>query len=246
LSKVLCPETVGFEFEALFGGSSSRQSFDADLEELLRLGTQVGWFSEDEEDWDGWFDRITGVRAAAMDELATVVNSSDKERRAALFRDLHGLVATATAMYDAADVDVTIDLRIPDIHQLVDDEYSFEQFQQFLRKTVTKQAMYRSETGHHSWYRTCIEDRDEKLKYRLFLQGTPRIVQQRSSRPRGSFAVRRRLISKSRSSPRLRVRFRNCESESLRELSQPPFLRCRSSTRRRSRTSKMWLGSLPR
>ena len=167
LSKVLSPETVGNEFEALFGGASSRQGFDAELEELIRLGTQVGWFSEDEEEWDGWFDRITGVRAAAMEKLGKLANSRDRKRRKALFEDFHGLIATATAMYDAADVDVTIDLRIPDIHHLVDDEHRFEQFRQFLRKTVTKQAMYRSETGHHSWYRTCLEHREEKLKYRL-------------------------------------------------------------------------------
>ena len=167
LSKVLGPDSVGPEFEELFGGASTRQSFEADLEDLIRMGTQVGWFGEDEEEWASWFDRIGGVRAAAMGELGAVVNSTDQERRAELFRDLHGLVATATAMYDAADVDVTIDVRIPDIHQLVDEESRFDQFLTFLGKTVTKQAMYRSDTGHHSWFRTCIEDREEKLKYRL-------------------------------------------------------------------------------
>jgi len=167
LSKVLGPDSVGSEFEDLFGGASDRESFEAELDELIRLGTQVGWFGEDEEEWAGWFDRIGGVRAAAMGELGAVVGSDDQDRRAELFRDLHGLVATATAMYDAADVDVTIDLRIPDIHQLVDEESRFEQFLTFLQKTVTKQSMYRSATGHHSWFRTCIEDREEKLKSRL-------------------------------------------------------------------------------
>jgi hypothetical protein len=167
LSKVLAPESVGHEFQHLFGGPSEWIQYDEDLEDLLRLGTQVGWFSEDEEEWDGFFDRITGVRAAAMEELGAVVGSNDQERRSELFRDLHGLVATATAMYDAAGVDVTIDLRIPDIKQLVEDDYRREQFHRFFTKTVTKQALYRSGTGEHSWFRTCVEDRPEKLQYRL-------------------------------------------------------------------------------
>jgi hypothetical protein len=167
LSKVLNADAVGFEFENLFGGVSKYNSFDADLEELIRMGLQVGWYEENETEWDGWFDRITGVRAALMKELGEVVGSNDSDRRAELFRDLHGLIATATAMYEAAGVDVTIDLRIPDIHQLITDDYRFDQFLRFCQKTVTKQAIYRSETGHHSWYRTCIEPREKKLKYRL-------------------------------------------------------------------------------
>jgi DNA-binding MarR family transcriptional regulator len=165
LSKVLGADTVGTQWQDLYDDLDV-QELDADLEDLMRWGSQIGWFGEDELEWEGFFDRIGGVRARCMGKLGSIPKD-DTEQRTELFDDLHGLVATATALYDAAGVDVQIMLRIPDMATLLGEEYHIRGFLQFLAKTVPKQAMYGSPTGRHSWWRTCVEDRENRLQKRL-------------------------------------------------------------------------------
>lgn len=135
---MLGPTAVGYSFEDLYGGPNRLETFDASIEELMSLGSQTGWFGGDETVWRGIFDRVGDVRANAMKRLGNLVDSDNHEARVDLFRDLHGLVATATALYEAADVDVVVDLRVPDIHQLRAAEHRIDGFLTFLQKTVTK------------------------------------------------------------------------------------------------------------
>jgi len=166
LSKVLGPDAVGEQWQDLYEGLDVSE-LDAGLEELMRWGDQIGWFSEDEaRDWASFFDRIGGVRARCLRKLGEV-KRSQTEKRAELFEDLHGLVATATALYDAAGVDIGINIRVPNITELLRKPKRFRDFCDFFAKTVPKQATYESSTGRHSWWRTCIEDREEKLQHRL-------------------------------------------------------------------------------
>jgi len=165
LSKVLGPDTVGERWEDLYDAVDV-DDLDADLEDLMRWGDQIGWFGEDEETWAGFFDRIGGVRARCLGKLGSL-SRGDTEGRGELFNDLHGLVATATALYSAAGVDVKLMVRVPDMATLLSDEHHIRGFLDFLAKTVPKQAHYQSPTGRHSWWRTCIEDREEKLQHRL-------------------------------------------------------------------------------
>ncbi|MDL0133440.1 plasmid replication protein RepH [Halobacterium salinarum] len=161
LSKILTPSRLGNQFEEI--DDAVVEQLDREAGEIIRRGHQIGWFSETEEDYDGWRERIGAVRSLCLQQVGELTNSDDVEARTELLRDLHGLVASATQLYHAADVDVTINVRVPDTGMLISDERRLDDFLGFARYTVPKQSVY----GIHSGYRMLLEDRPEKLKRRL-------------------------------------------------------------------------------
>jgi hypothetical protein len=161
LSKILTPSRLGSEFEEI--DDAVVDQLDRDAGEILRWGHQIGWFGDDEEDYDGWRDRIGTVRTLCLQQVGELTNSDDVEARTELIRDLHGLIASATQLYYAAGVDVTINIRVPDTGMLISDEQRLNDFLDFARYTVPKQSAY----GIHSGYRMLLEDRPDKLKRRL-------------------------------------------------------------------------------
>ena len=161
LSKILTPSALGNEFEAI--DDAVVDKFDEKAGDIIRWGHQIGWFSKDEEQYDNWRDRIGTVRSLCLKKVGELTNSDDVEARKELFRDLQGLIALATQLYYAIDVDVTINIRMPDTGMLIRDDKRLDDFLDFARYTVPKQSVY----GIHSGYRMLLEDREEKLKMRL-------------------------------------------------------------------------------
>ena len=161
LSKILTPSALGSEFEEIDDAVVNK--LDEKVGDIIRWGHQIGWFSEDEEHYDGWRDRIGTVRSLCLEKVGKLANSDDVEARTELFRDLQGLIASATQLYFAIGVDVTINVRMPDTGMLIREEKRLNDFLDFARYTVPKQSVY----GIHSGYRMIIEDRPEKLKMRL-------------------------------------------------------------------------------
>jgi len=82
-------------------------------------------------------------------------------------RDFHGLLASLTQLYHAVGRHIVINIRVPDTAHLRADDVRYNSFLQFISKTAPKHAMWKTETGFHSGYRTVCDDRDEKLKSRL-------------------------------------------------------------------------------
>jgi predicted transcriptional regulator len=161
LSKILTPSRLGSEFEEI--DDSVVEQLDREAGEILRWGHQIGWFGENEEDYDAWRDRIGTVRSLCLQQVGELTNSDDVEARTELIRDLHGLIASATQLFYAAGVDVTINIRVPDTGMLISDERRLNDFLDFARYTIPKQSVY----GIHSGYRMLLEDRPDKLKRRL-------------------------------------------------------------------------------
>ena len=161
LSKVLTPSQFGNEFENI--DDAVVEQLDQKAGGIIRWGHQIGWFSEDEEHYSGWKDRIQTVRNLCLQKVGELTNSDDIEARKELFRDLQGLIASATQLYYAIGVDVTINVRVPDTGMLMRDEKRLGDFLDFARYTVPKQSVY----GIHSGYRMLLEDREQKLKTRL-------------------------------------------------------------------------------
>ena len=161
LNKVLTPSRLGSEFEKI--DNSVVEKLEREAGEVIRWGHQIGWFGKDEEDYDGWRDRIGTVRSLCLKRVGELTNSDDTEARTELIRDLHGLIASATQLYYAAGVDVTINIRVPDTKMLIRDERRCNDFLDFARYTIPKQPAY----GIHSGYRMLLEDRPDKLKRRL-------------------------------------------------------------------------------
>ena len=161
LSKILTPSQFGNEFEDI--DDAVVDQLDQKAGDIIRWGHQIGWFSEDEEHYDGWKDRVQTVRNLCLEKVGELTNSDDIEARTELFRDLHGLIASATQLYYAIDVDVTINVRMPDTGMLIRDDKRLSDFLKFARHTVPKQSVY----GIHSGYRMILEDREQKLKMRL-------------------------------------------------------------------------------
>ncbi|MGN8218529.1 plasmid replication protein RepH [Halococcus morrhuae DSM 1307] len=154
---VLTPATVGDDLDALYDGT-----LDSAIDDILRLGAQVGWFSEDEHDYEGLRERFSAVRRRLLTELASL-DRDDSDAWSTLCRDAHGLLASATQLYHASDIDLTIHIRVPDTATLQAGTQRYREFCDFFKHTVPKNAAY----GVHSAYRLLYEQRVDKLKHRL-------------------------------------------------------------------------------
>jgi hypothetical protein len=156
-SKVLPPSAVGDEFDELYDGALEDATND-----VLRRGAQVGWFSADEQEYDGLRERYGEIRRRLLATLGDAMGG-DATAWSDLCRDAHGLLASATQLYRAVGVDVTIHVRVPDTAQLRAGEDRYQGFLDFFKHTVPKNAAY----GVHSVYRLLYEERVDKLKHRL-------------------------------------------------------------------------------
>ncbi|EMA51729.1 hypothetical protein [Halococcus salifodinae] len=154
---VLTPATVGDDLDALYDGT-----LDSAIDDVLRLGAQVGWFSEDEHDYEGLRERYGAVRRRLLARLSTL-DRDDTDAWNELCRDAHGLLASATQLYHASDIDLTIHIRVPDTATLRAGTQRHQEFCDFFKHTVPKNAVY----GVHSAYRLLYEQRVDKLKHRL-------------------------------------------------------------------------------
>ena len=158
LSKILSPSRLGHEFEAI-----ADETHAYPVERILRRGHQVGWYSDTETTYGAWRERITTVRDRLLAKVAELTASDDTAARATLFEDLHGLIASATQLYHAADLDLTTTVRLPDTDALTRNPTQLQDLCTFLAKTVPKQSVY----GIHAGYRMLFEDRPAKLRRRL-------------------------------------------------------------------------------
>jgi len=157
---------LGDQFEQLFDGEATDR-FENALEDVLRLGEQIGWLSDDEmAHVDDWRDRIGDVIAELLSKLARL-DELDAGLQSDFYSKLHGLLTSATALYASAGLDLTFNIRMPNARELARDDDRFQDFLDFVRFTVTKHAAYRDENGLHSIFRALIEDRSDKLKARL-------------------------------------------------------------------------------
>jgi hypothetical protein len=158
LSKILTPSRLGHEFEAIDDGT---QAYPVDR--LLRRGHQVGWYSDAETTYGAWRERITTVRDRLLTRVAELTHSGDTAARSDLFKDLHGLIASATQLYHAVGIDLTTTIRIPDTDALARNTTQRQNLCAFLSKTAPKQSI----CGIHSGYRMLFEERPAKLCRRL-------------------------------------------------------------------------------
>jgi len=154
---VLTPATVGEDLDALYDGT-----LDSSIDDVLRLGAQVGWFGADEHDYEGLRERYSTIRRRLLARLGTL-DREDTDAWSALCRDAHGLLASATQLYHASDIDLTIHARVPDTAQLQTGTQRYREFCEFFKHTVPKNAAY----GVHSVCRLLYEQRAGKLKHRL-------------------------------------------------------------------------------
>jgi hypothetical protein len=151
-SKLLTPSAIGGEFEELYDGA-----LDDAIENVLQFGAQVGWFGEEQRDYHGLRDRLCEVRRLLLSKLPeATAGSSDKWER--LCRMAHGLLASATHLYRAAGIDVTIHIRVPDTKKLKAGDQRYGAFLDLFKHTVPKNAAY----GVHSVYRMLFEKRQSQ------------------------------------------------------------------------------------
>ncbi|MFC6965246.1 plasmid replication protein RepH [Halocatena marina] len=160
-SRLLTPDALGKRFENLY------DEFKENVDRILVKGAQIGWFGKNEHEYSQFKDRYRKIRNICLKQLPNVLRSNKTEEYSNLFRDLHGLFASTTQLYDAAGFDVTIQLRIPDTEQLQRGNQRYQSFLKFFGHTVPKHTVYESDIGVHSGYREVLEDRDQKLESRL-------------------------------------------------------------------------------
>ncbi len=156
-NKLLTPSAVGDNFENVFDGDLN------DILGTLQQRTQIGWLGEQQLEYDGFRNRFLAVRANLLERLGRLVDSDDYDERAALYRDAHGFLASATHLYRALGVDVTITLRFPDTETLLRKDDVREDFRRFVRHTVPKHGAY----GVHSAYRCMFESREDKVNFAM-------------------------------------------------------------------------------
>lgn len=129
--------------------------------DTLRLGRQLGWLSDSERDYANLRVRYERVGDSLLRLLR--FRDRDPDTWAWVCAEAHGLLASATHLYDAAGLDVTIHVRIPDTDQLTRNDARYEQFIEFLQNAVPKSAAYRGNSAS----RMLLEKDGDKLRYRL-------------------------------------------------------------------------------
>ncbi|SEA40476.1 hypothetical protein SAMN04488065_3030 [Haloplanus vescus] len=162
-ARLLNRQALGDDLQEAYDGA-----FDDAVEDVLRYASQVGWLGEEQETWAGLRDRLQHVRDGVLRRLGEL-DDGDTEARTELFKDAHGLFATATHLYAAAGLDLQITVRLPDVDQLRRNSQRLRSFTQFFRHTIPKSAGY----GTHNAYRNLIEDREPKLKRRMSVDFDP-------------------------------------------------------------------------
>ncbi|MBV0924744.1 hypothetical protein KTS45_11090 [Halomicroarcula limicola] len=127
--------------------------------DTLRLGRQMGWITD--ADYDHIRTRYEQVGDALLRRLW--YRDQDPDTWAWICSEAHGLLASATSLYDAVGLDVTVHVRIPDTAQLTRNDQRYERFIAFLKTTVPKNAVYRGNSAH----RMLLEKDGDKLSYRF-------------------------------------------------------------------------------
>ena len=157
-SKILTPSALGGDLEELYDGA-----LDDAIQDVVRLGAQMGWVGEDQREYDGLRERYRQVRDLLLSKLPEATAGGNSTEWGELCKDAHGLLASATHLYHAIDVDVTIHIRVPNTGKLRAGENRYQGFCDFFKHTVPKNAVY----GIHSVYRMLYESRIDKLKHRM-------------------------------------------------------------------------------
>lgn len=145
---ILTESAIGTELENVF------DALDGHVRDLMVRAAQIGWLSEDEEEYDDYRSRMGAVRTVLLDNLGQIDDLDDEQERQ-LMRDAHGALQSATALCDAIGIDLTVDLRIPETDRLKEPE-----FYRFLAECVPRHASY----GPHSVQRHTFEHDEEKRK----------------------------------------------------------------------------------
>ncbi|WP_348609670.1 hypothetical protein [Halobaculum rarum] len=127
------------------------------LDELRRC-LQVGWVKS--TTYSTLRRELQKHARSLLGELAP--SKGNPEVWGRTMRQAHGLLTSATALFDAAGYDVTLHVRIPDTNQLSRDDLRYREFIQFVQNTVPKNYQYRG----HSASRFLLETDGDKLKYR--------------------------------------------------------------------------------
>jgi len=157
-SKILTPSRLGDDFENVFDGNLDRVLGD------LQQRTQIGWFGEDElRDYDQFRRRFLDVRRDLLKRLGNLVSSEDTDARQALYEDAHGFLTTATHLYRAVGIDVTLTVRFPDTATLLRRDDIRRDLLKFVAHTVPKHAAYST----HSYYRHAFETRADKVQFAM-------------------------------------------------------------------------------
>ena len=128
-------------------------------EDVLRLGRQIGWIEKTE------YSHLEKTLSDKAQSLFQRINGAknDQDVWASVASDAHGLLASATALYDAVDLDVCIQIRVPDTAELQREDHRYQSLIEFFSHTMPKQALY----SGNSAQRLLIETDGDKLKYRL-------------------------------------------------------------------------------
>jgi len=74
LSKILSPSAFGNGFEQI--DDAVVDKLDEKAGDILRWGHQIGWFSEDEEQYDDWKDRISTVRSLCLEKSVSLATAT--------------------------------------------------------------------------------------------------------------------------------------------------------------------------
>lgn len=134
-------------------------------EDVLRLGRQIGWIKKAE------YSHIKQALSKNSNALIPQIRGAkyDKKSWISVASNAHGLIASATALYDAIDLDVCIQIRVPDTAELQRDNYRYQSLIEFFSHTIPKQALYHGNSAQ----RHLLETDGDKLKYRLPTQIDP-------------------------------------------------------------------------
>ncbi|MFC7188362.1 hypothetical protein ACFQMK_16115, partial [Halorubrum yunnanense] len=159
--------------KALEGVLSDLGSTPDEVLSFLRRGMQIGWLDAEsvlDEDGVNYYELRDALFRAGRNILGRLSDTNQSpDERSKFYRDCHGLITSMTALLDHVGIETSIHLRFPRSSEFLSNDDARRDFVEFLTYTAPKQARY----GVHSGYRQVVEDRDEKLKFRLPMEVDP-------------------------------------------------------------------------
>lgn len=130
--------------------------------ELLRGARCLGYLPEEIETGCEYGDRLKQERDELLEltkQLGDLDGDEERNLRGRITREAHGLAGTARHVFDLLDIEVVLEIRVPEFSRRFDRDRGDE-----VARTLSKHLSIASKYGHHVGHRLLYESRSDKRK----------------------------------------------------------------------------------
>ena len=130
--------------------------------ELLRGARCLGYLPDEIQTGCEYGDRLKDERDELLEltkQLGDLDGDEERNLRGQITREAHGLAGSARHVFDLLDVEVVLEIRLPEFSRRFDRDRADE-----VARTLSKHLSIASKYGHHVGHRLLYESRSDKRK----------------------------------------------------------------------------------